>query len=236
MSTMLDVSDVQPPTYDDTVNESRVQLSCGETPTLFLDRTIIFANTDPPRPLYEVSNNVCEARFLVYGVQKIAYRVTSSANGDKIRTRLDHIYDFSLDSLALGEVVSIEGKMSSKRTVKETSMEPGISSWRVKDHFKVGEGAVHQLKHADEVHWKNMKGEVIAVETVAKRDKQKSLIGFPKLEIKIAMEDKELDLLVTCWMARVWRQSAGEVKEPMTWQDFKTISKIALNNNRWGFW
>ncbi|KAL0944730.1 uncharacterized protein CTRU02_202617 [Colletotrichum truncatum] len=242
MSSMLDVGDVKPPTYDDTVNESRVQLSCGETPTLFLDRTTIFANTDPPRALYELSNNVCEAKSIIYALQKVAYRVTSSAGGDKIRTRLDHIYDISLDPLTgfdmakLHDVVVIEGKMSSKRTYKQNHLVPGVSSWKVKDHFKAGESAVQQLKHANEIHWKNMQGDIIAVETVAKRDEKKNLTGLPQLEIKVAMEDKEMDLLVASWMARLWRQSASETKEPMTWSDVKQIGKIALNSNRWNLW
>ncbi|KAI8183071.1 hypothetical protein K4K51_000476 [Colletotrichum sp. SAR 10_75] len=224
MSSMLDVGDVQPPAYDDTVNESRAQLSCGETPTFYLDRTTIFANTDPPRALYELSNDV--------------------SGGDKIRTRLDHIYDFSLDPLAglesskLADAVVIEGKMNSKRTHKEIHLVPGVSSWKVKDHFKAGESVMHKLKHADEIQWKNTKGEVIAVETVAKRDAEKKLSCFPQLEIKLAMDDKEMDLLVTSWMARVWRQSASELKEPMNWQDFKTMSKNAFGTkgNRFSVW
>ncbi|KAF4894982.1 hypothetical protein CGCF415_v012162 [Colletotrichum fructicola] len=244
MSSMLDVGDVQPPAYDDTVNESRAQLSCGETPTFYLDRTTIFANTDPPRELYELSNDVCEAKSVVYGVQKVAYRVTQAAGGDKVRTRLDHIYDFSLDPLAglesskLADAVVIEGKMNSKRTHKEIHLVPGVSSWKVKDHFKAGESVMHKLKHADEIQWKNTKGEVIAVETVAKRDAEKKLSCFPQLEIKMAMDDKEMDLLVTSWVARVWRQSASELKEPMNWQDFKTMSKNAFGTkgNRFSVW
>ncbi|WYZ44968.1 hypothetical protein EsH8_VIII_000284 [Colletotrichum jinshuiense] len=241
MSSMLDI-DVKPPTYDDTVNLSRVQLSCGEMPSLFLDRTTVFANTDPPRALYELSNPVCDAKSLVYGVQKVAYRVSSTAGSDKVRTRLDHIYDITQDplkaleslKLQLNDVVVIQGKMSSKKTFKEVHLMPGAVGWKVKDHFKAGDSAAHQLKHQNEIHWKNTNGEVIAVETVAKRDKQKNLLGFPKLDIKAPMEDKELDLLVTSWLARVWRQSVDETKEPMTWAEFKGISKMALNNNKWG--
>lgn len=227
MSSMLDIGDLQPPSYDDTVNGSRRQINCGETPTFYLDQTTIFANMDPPRALYELSNNVCEAKSHIYGLQKIVYRVVDAAGGgDRVRTRLDHIYDFSLDPLASIEksrptnnMISIDGKGSSKRTFKRTLMMPSVASWKVEGHFRAGTGVVRQLKHADEIHWKNTKGEIVAVETVAKRDDQKKLVGFPQLEIKVAMDDKEMDLLVASWMARVWRQSAEETKEPMTWQD-----------------
>ncbi|KAF6804770.1 hypothetical protein CPLU01_16041 [Colletotrichum plurivorum] len=227
MSSMLDVGDLQPPTYDDTVNDSRRQLSCGETPTFYLDQTTIFANMDPPRALYELSNNVCEAKSLVYGLQKVAYRVVASADGgDKIRTRLDHIYDFSLDPLSSLEkgrptnnMVTIDGKLGSKRTFKKTLIMPSVASWKVEGHFRAGASGLHKLKHADEIHWKNPKGDIVAIETVAKRDGEKKLVGFPQLEIKTAMDDKEMDLLVASWMARVWRQSAEETKEPMTWKE-----------------
>ncbi|KAK2011585.1 hypothetical protein LZ32DRAFT_648461 [Colletotrichum eremochloae] len=241
---MLDDDDVKPPTYDDTLTEARGQLNCGETPTLFLDKTTIFANTSPPRALYELSNIVTEARSLIYGVQKVVYRVSPAVGSDKIRTRLDHIYDFTQDPLKalesykmqLNNVVVIRGQMSSKKTYKEVHLMPGVTGWKIKDHFKVGDSPAHQLKHENEVHWKNMEGEVVAIETLPKRDKEKKLLNMPQLEIKIPMEDKELDLLVTSWMARLWRQSADETKEPMTWKDFKEISKIALSNNRPGVW
>ncbi|KAG7055909.1 hypothetical protein JMJ77_0008360 [Colletotrichum scovillei] len=223
---MLDV-DVEPPTYDNTVSDSRAQLSCGETPTLFLDKTTIFAHTSPPRALYELSNVVTDAKSLVYGVQKVVYRVSSEAGSDKVRTRLDHIYDFTQDplkglesfSMQLNDVTVIQGQMSSKRTYKEVYLMPGVSGWKVKDHFKVGDSAVHQMKHQDEIHWKNMKGEVVAIESIAKRDKEKKLLGMPQLDVILPMDHKELDLLVTSWMARLWRQSADETKDPMTWKD-----------------
>ncbi|OLN87561.1 hypothetical protein CCHL11_06161 [Colletotrichum chlorophyti] len=234
---MLDV-DVDPPSYDDTVTDARAQLSCGETPSLYLDKTTIFANTSPPRALYELSGPVTDAKSLVYAVQKVSYRVSSTAGSDRIRTRLDHIYDFTQDPMKgfervnpnLNDVVLIEGKMKSKRTYKETYLMPNPVGWRVKDHFKAGDSMAHQLKHSNEINWKNMNGEIVAVETVAKRDKEKNLIGFPKLDIQVGMDDKKLDLLVTSWMARLWRQSATETKEPMTWEDFKKISKIAMTS------
>ncbi|KAK2041951.1 hypothetical protein LZ31DRAFT_543722 [Colletotrichum somersetense] len=241
-STLLEVQDVKPPTYDDTLVEARGQLNCGETPTLFLDRTTIFANISPPRALYELSNIVTEAKSPIYGVQKVVYRV--SPGSDRIRTRLDHIYDFTQDPLKalesykiqLNDVVIIEGQTSSKRTYKEVHLMPGVAGWKVKDHFKVGDSTAHQLKHENEIHWKNMEGEVIAIETLPRRDKEKKLVNMPQLEIKTPMEDKELDLLVTSWMARLWRQSADETKEPMTWKEFKQISKYAIGHNKPGIW
>ncbi|KAK1978696.1 hypothetical protein LZ30DRAFT_772669 [Colletotrichum cereale] len=243
-SLMLDLEDVKPPTYDDARTETRGQLNCGETPTLFLDKTTIFANTSPPRALYELSNMVTEAKSPVYGIQKVVYRVSPALGSDKIRTRLDHIYDFTQDPLKRFEsfkmqpndVIVIQGRISSKKTYKEVHLMPGVIGWKVKDHFKVGDSPAHQLKHDNEIHWKNMEGEVVAIETLPKRDKEKKLTNMPQLDIKIPMEDKELDLLVTSWMARLWRQSADETKDPMTWKDFKQISKIALKNNRAGVW
>ncbi|TQN64767.1 hypothetical protein CSHISOI_10735 [Colletotrichum shisoi] len=243
-SSMLGVEDVKPPTYDDTVTDARAQLNCGETPKLFLDKTTIFANTSPPRALYELSNVVTEAKSPIYGVQKVVYRVSQATGSDSVTTKLDHIYDFTQDSLKglesfkmqMNDVIVIQGQKSSKRTYKGVHLMPGVGGWKVKDHFKVGDSPAHQLKHENEVHWKNMSGEVVAVETLPKRDKGKNLLNMPQLDVRIPMEDNELDLLVTCWMARLWRQSADETKQPMTWQDFKQISKIALGNNRPGVW
>ncbi|KAJ0166703.1 hypothetical protein CTA2_6212 [Colletotrichum tanaceti] len=248
-SSMLGVQDVKPPTYDETLADARAQLNCGETPKLFLDKTTIFANTSPPRALYELSNAVTEAKSPVYGVQKVVYRVinqtTGGGDGDSVRTRLDHVYDFTQDPLKglesfkmqPGDVVVIRGQKSSKRTCKEVHLMPGVGGWKVKDHFRVGDSPAHQLRHENEIRWKNTDGGVVAVETAPKRDKgKKNLLSMPQLDVKVPMEDKELDLLVTCWMARLWRQSADETKPPMTWQDFKQISKIALGNNRPGVW
>ncbi|EFQ34023.1 uncharacterized protein GLRG_09167 [Colletotrichum graminicola M1.001] len=239
-SSMIDVQDVKPPTYNDTLTEARGQLNCGETPKLFLDKTTIFANTSPPRALYELSNIVTDARSLTYGVQKVVYRVSPALGSDKIRTRLDHIYDFKQDPLRslesykmqLYDVVVIEGQMNAKRTYKEVHLMPSVAGWKVKDHFKVGNSVAHQLKHENEIHWKSMEGEIIAIETLPKRDKEKKLLNMPQLEIKTAMEDKELDLLVTSWMARLWRQSAGETKEPMTWKECRSPAMTLITQKR----
>ncbi|EXV01413.1 hypothetical protein X797_005509 [Metarhizium robertsii] len=35
---------------------------------------------------------------------------------------------------------------------------------------------------------------------------------------------EDLDLLVTFWAARLWKEAKGDLKKPITWEDFKRIA------------
>jgi hypothetical protein len=195
-----------------------------EHPTLVMDGCLIYSRLHQNRLLYEVSNPPCEASADIYGVEKFRYW-TIEADGDqeaKIRFRRDHIYDFKAEYFSIGmRNVSIIGKASSKRVFPRVSMTRvfSLSSFTIAGHFKTEQSVKHRMQHGSEISWKSPDGNLVAVETKPEWNNEGEVVEIPRLEIKTRLEEKELDLLVTCWCARVWKQTEDELAEPMSWKE-----------------
>ncbi|KAH6873943.1 hypothetical protein B0T10DRAFT_522304 [Thelonectria olida] len=207
-------------------NNSQVATKPEECPTLVLDGCLIFSRLNQGRLLYEVSNPPCEASTSIYGVEKIRYRIQEAAGEReaKIRSRRDHIYDFKSNYFSLGmRGVSIIGKGSSKRVFPKVYMSRGLSSssFNIAGHFKTEQSIKNRVQHGSEISWKSKDGTLVAVETKVEYDKEGRVLEPPRLEIKTMLEEKELDLLVTCWCARVWKHAKDELYEPMSWKEIK---------------
>lgn len=223
------------PSYETVTANSATEVFAGHAcHTLILDACLIYAESDPSRPLYEVTNPPSEAKSNVYGIQKVRYRqYYADGKQDVLRPRHDHIYDCRVHEYWSGRDllpsrVRLDGKTSRKRSYKEVIVAPSTTgSWsacEAKSHFKA------KKKDGDHVAWKDMRGTVVAVETVLKRKEKHEgdgspleLTRLPKLDVREAMEEIDLDLLVSCWVARVWKEAQGDLKEPMSWEDCKFL-------------
>ncbi|KAH7176077.1 hypothetical protein EDB81DRAFT_771842 [Dactylonectria macrodidyma] len=200
-----------------------------QPPTFILNQSAIHALLEPDRLLYELSNPPCEAKTSIYGIQKIRYKTSDRQGEIKTRSRVDHIYDFHNNMMSLGmRDVEILGKASSKRVYPKVKMSQGLgpSSFNIKDHFKVEQPVLDRVQSGTELVWKDNKGIVIAHETLVDRDEQGNVARLPQLKMSVVLEEKDLDLLVTCWCARLWKEAEKDLAEPLSWEKFKrTVTK-----------
>lgn len=217
-----------PPPYDQDEQPSG-QLPGGPSSTLVLDKCDVYAIDAPSRPLYRLSNPPCEATTKVYGVEKVRYRVTDG-DGDepRLRSRLNHIYDFQTKyfySLRdLRAPVVVEGKTSRKRTYRSVKVSASVTGWSgcaAEDHFKAEVRLSGRLQRGEgtQILWRNMDGRVVAAETRPTRGPEGMVEKPPRLEVREPLDEMDLDLLVTCWAARLWKEAEKEMREPLTWGD-----------------
>lgn len=218
-----------PPSYDTvTSHQPNDHLAGTERYTLILDGCTIYPSEPPSRILYEISNPPCNASTAVYGVQKVRYRLSDHDGEGKLRSRLDHIYDFQNEFFySLKHIrapVKLQGKTSSKRSYKEVKLSSGVSGWSTcsaEGYFKAEIPFGDRLKKDAQIQWKNKDGVVVALEHRLKRDDKGEVDLLPRLDVKEVLEEKDMDLLVSCWAARLWKEAEGDLKEAMTWEDCK---------------
>ncbi|KFY22369.1 hypothetical protein V493_06645 [Pseudogymnoascus sp. VKM F-4281 (FW-2241)] len=225
---------VEPPTYDDVAeSQPRDQLMTGELPCLIMDDCLIYAELQPKNPLYELSNPPTSDRSAAFAVEKIIYRLSTNDGEGALRQRKRHLYDFrSGMSAETGDVVSLVPKANSKFAFKDIQLHHGIvsagTSWgscKADGHFRAGKSVKLKLSRKDEFEWKDWDGRLVAVETKVTRTEDGKVVRPPRLELKVAIDEKEFDLLVTLWAARVWRESLKDLAEPFSWSKFKRITE-----------
>lgn len=218
-------SSPDPPSYEEVKDhEPRHQLPTGELPSLVLDGCLIYPAVPPSRALYELTNPPSEAKPNVYGIEKLIYKLSATDGEGKIRHRRDHLYDFKANYFGMpSSHMIVEGKTSRKRAFQEVLMSPGLglTAWKARGHFKIEKQLFGHLKHRGGLLWRNEAGTLLAVETRVTRKEDGRLDGLPRLDLKIHVDEKTMDLLVTCWTARVWMESQKDLAEPMTWEKCK---------------
>ncbi|KAH7129041.1 hypothetical protein EDB81DRAFT_661564 [Dactylonectria macrodidyma] len=192
-----------------------------QLPTFVLDQCAIHALLQPDRLLYELSNPPCEARTSTYAIEKIRYRKSQHQGETNPRSRVDYIYDFRNDRLSSStRDVEILGKASSKRVYHKIKMSQGVrpTHFKVKDHFTVEKPLLNRVQSGTELVWKDTDGKTIAIETMVDRDEEGNVTRLPQLKMKESLEEKDQDLLVTCWCARLWKEAQKELAEPLSWE------------------
>ncbi|KAL2202120.1 hypothetical protein CC79DRAFT_1361314 [Sarocladium strictum] len=191
-------------------------------PTLILDGEHIYSSTHPSRPLYILTNPPVDASRSVYGLEKVYYKVNPST-GEVKRARQAHIYDFdmALGLVAIGGV-KITGQRASKFTFRKVLLNPsGPGSFKSSGADKGSNIRVSPVLTdvKSKLCWKSEDGKTLATETRGTRDSAKKMVVQPRLEVEggEGLGERELDLLIVGWCVRVWRESAKDTKEPMTW-------------------
>ncbi|KAF7544110.1 hypothetical protein G7Z17_g10220 [Cylindrodendrum hubeiense] len=229
------------PTYESAVNTSPTlngihTQSQDQPPTFVLNKCDIYALLEPDHLLYELSNPPCEAKTTIYGIEKIRYKTSQQEGKVKTRSRVDHIYDFQDVWTSLGSRdVEILGKASSKRVYPKVKMSQGLgpSSFKIKDHFSVEKPILERVQSGSELVWKDNEGNVIATETAVERDEQGEVKRPPQLKMKSSLEEKDLDLLVACWCARLWKEARKDLAEPLSWDKFKRLTTTKNGGGGW---
>ncbi|KAG9255550.1 uncharacterized protein F5Z01DRAFT_651494 [Emericellopsis atlantica] len=247
MAGLAQAATSNPPSYLQ-VAQSRPheRLTASELPCLVLGDCLIYAESQPQRPLYELSQPpaMCRPQTAAYAVQRFNYQLSSHDGEGNIRNRKRHIYDFSLSiSPDLGEGVYIEGKAARKALVaKDAHIAPGpmgkwssckvtsdshMSSKGDLEHFRAGRSVKQRWRRSDQLDWTDTSGRTVATETKLTRREDMSVDRPPRLEIRVVLESRDLDLLVTAWAARIWREAKKDLAEPMSWGKFKRIANTS---------
>lgn len=212
--------DSSPPSYSTVIGaiNPTANLRTTQLPHFYLDGTLIFPSAPPARASYELNSPPCEAKSAAYEVRKIVYKLSArSSDSGNVRTRVDRIYGFRpfrmpsflingrrhvlIDGLGTGQVAQVE-------------MVPtwhGDAGWTAKGFFKTKQAVGDQFKRRASLSWVDWTGRVVAVEERVERDADGKLRGLPGLELLVGLEEKTVDLLVTCWCARLWKEALNEI-------------------------
>ncbi|TFA97804.1 hypothetical protein CCMA1212_010525 [Trichoderma ghanense] len=227
-----------PPSYHDVSNHGpRVQLPIGELLSLALDGRCVYSATNPSLVYYELSAAPLQATSLIYVVKKVKYRlVPGGESSARLRARQDDIYLFrdayvKLYAPAPRRVV-IDGRASDARCYREVKMAPGLmggwSACSAPGHFSARTALADRWRHQHQVIWKDDSGRIVAMEDAAAAPPPVSAsasdtdsaagttaaAAVPCLKLLRMLDEKDLDLLVTCWTARLWKQAQKSLGSP----------------------
>lgn len=232
------MADCGPPSYEDAISHGiNTPLSGTERYTLVLDGCNIYPAAPPSQFLYEISSPPCDALDPIYGVQKWRFRLSDHEGEGTIKSRLDHIYDFQdlrLHSVnSLRPAVKVDGKAGNKRSHREVVLLGGHTGWSTcaaaEGWFKADMSMRDRFKKDGQISWRSRDGVLVAVETRARRGEDgrgRAAAVLPRLEVRGMLKEKDLDLLVTCWAARVWKEARVELRERMTWKDCRSVFSL----------
>lgn len=213
----MDSLETLPPPY--TANPPDEIPAGPELHSLTLTHTQIHPALPSASPLYELTHPLTDAARPLYGLQKIRY--CRSPRG-RITPRPCHIYD--IQNLA-GDRASIGGQRPQSTTHTMTHahvrLERRLRGWGAVE--AVGHFVAEPVKRKrGQMAWKDLSGRLVAVETRHGRNVATGKVRTaPQLELKTVLEEKDLDLLVACWMARVWKQSCSELRSRISVTDCK---------------
>jgi hypothetical protein len=215
------MADGSPPSYSSVIigaSSATTPAVASQLPHFYLDGTLIFPSAPPSRASYELNSPPCEAKSASYELRKIVYKLsTQGSNSGTVRVRVDRIYGFRpfrMPSFLINgrRHVLIDG--FGKGQVDQVEMIPawhGDAEWTVGEYFKVKQRASDRFRRNRSVSWLDPEGRVLAVEERVERDAAGRTKGLPGLQVLVELDERMVDLLVTCWCARLWKESLNEI-------------------------
>ncbi|KHN96908.1 uncharacterized protein MAM_05017 [Metarhizium album ARSEF 1941] len=234
------MSPPRPPTYDQVTGSpsSELHAASGQQ-TLVLDGRTILSAQEPFRVLYELNSHPCDAITSACDLHKVRYQLSSADGEGHVRNRLHHIYTFKETSaFSVGDLrkhVLIEGKASQRRSYKETTLTSGTTGWTscaADGHFAARIPIAGRFKSASQIVWKSLpRGSTVARETRPTRREDGSLAALAQLSVEAPLKEKDLDLLVACWTARLWRESKARLDKQLPPSNSKSFTSSARSND-----
>ncbi|UPK96281.1 hypothetical protein LCI18_007216 [Fusarium solani-melongenae] len=206
-----------PPTYQEVSRHGpRVQLPTSELISLILDGRSIYP-AGSPLPRYELSASPRGSTSSVLSIKKLRYRLSRNNGQGRLRFRLDDLYTCRDTSFRLRtrRHIAINGRTRDSRTYSNVKLRPGITGWSscgVVGNFKAARG-----QRGKPMTWKDDAGRIIAVEEEAMLMENGGLMSTPSLRLLQVLSDRDMDLIVTCWAARLWKEAKRQLKGCMPW-------------------
>jgi hypothetical protein len=217
-STDENSTSAEPPSYEVSVGLAGATTSPNaELPHFVLHGTLIFPSPPPSRAVYELNSPPCDAKSGTYELRKIAYRVSARGEGG-VRSRVDPIYAIRPFRVPLwlssGRKHVLINGLEKGRT-KEAHMAPAWDApvgWGVKElRLRSEQRFVDRFRRKGAVVWVNRAGVLIAEETRSTRNWEGKVERLPGLKVHIQLEEGLLDILVACWVARLWKEAESEL-------------------------
>lgn len=203
-----------PPAYSE-VSKHRpgVQLPSKEPFTLQLEGQIVRSTEQPSLVFYELDGCIGnrESAAVVH-VQKVRYRLSNKHGNGRVRVWLEYLYTFrdSHSNLSVCRNVAIHGQQGGTHCYREVKLQLGLTpraTCKVFDHCR----ALLSCSTLTYIHgpaiWKDSYGHIVAMEQDQMEINQGNNSGASRLRILKTLSEKELDLLVTCWLARQWKET-----------------------------
>lgn len=213
-----------PPTYTSaTTAPQRTNLPVTNSSlTLYLIGPTIAPSHDLNTPLYLLNRPPTTGLRDVYQISKVLYRLSDTTGEGRIRQRERRIYDFWSNFKTSVDVAGKCGTSTTYKGVCITSYSTLWSSCSVKEHFSCGRSMRARFKKEQGLEWKDTSGSLLAVEHRGDENTP------PRLELKMELPEKQLDLLVTCWCARVFRENVDADKSPeASWERSEYNKNVA---------
>ncbi|KAG8362101.1 hypothetical protein FVEN_g169 [Fusarium venenatum] len=214
------------PSYDTAQSQSLQDGTSDpeDLPTLVLNSTKIYSLYAPNHILYQLSKPPYDGgHYNIYGVEKVRYRLVEACRNSQ--TSND---------------IAVVGQTSRKRTYRDIMIQDRTTGSGIR--VEATGGNPERLLEAESplkdrlnrgktntVVWKDDKGQVVAIETKLQRNKDNIIEEPPRLAIKVRVDEKLYDLLITCWCAQVWKSAQKDLKEPMSWDKVKRIASAVPN-------
>lgn len=237
------MSSEEPPTYEQATSQQPIQEQVAgrheRSQKFILEGCKIRSLPENPSTIaYELSAAPRHAIAHAYDVYKLEHPVTSEDSKAVAGSRRDHIYSFKeKPAFSLGDPrqhVLIHGHSSRRqRTYKEVVLEGGFTGWsgcKSEGHFSAAIPFSQRfnsgVKH---ITWKDDNGKVVAVETLSpghNDDEDDSSEEPSQLKIDTVLDPRDLDLLITCWVARLWKESKAKSYEKLPSSNCKFCDEL----------
>ncbi|KAM6508054.1 hypothetical protein FSOLCH5_013253 [Fusarium solani] len=207
-----------PPQYENVASSSSQPLAAQtDTPTFLIDDCVVLEQSRN-RVHYELGNPLGNPTTEPCSITKHCYPSNSEPCEKPPRV---HLYDFQDTWSQMGGVhLAINGRAGEDLAYPGLFLVQGVGSaaYQVAGHFKASQGVLDRIKNKNQITWVDTKDRVVGVEFKQSLNKDSGQTSPPRIEVKVPLDEKELDLLVTCWCAKVWHETGKPPKEPMSWQ------------------
>ncbi|KAG5986888.1 hypothetical protein E4U43_005304 [Claviceps pusilla] len=226
--------DLPPPSYQDAISHgNNPHLPITHHDTLVLDGHTIYTASPPSPFLYQIipsSSSSASATASgsppsTYALQKWCFRLPDQDHPDPttLKSRLHHIYDIHRQtvslpnslSLALRPAIKLDGRAGNRHSYREVLLQAGHTGWTTcaatEGWFRADLPLRDRFRRDGRIAWRSRDGLFVAEETRARRGDDKR--ALPRLAIRAPLREKDLDLLVACWVARVMKQAEGDERD-----------------------
>ncbi|KAG6067038.1 hypothetical protein E4U32_004754 [Claviceps aff. humidiphila group G2b] len=227
------LADLPPPSYEDAISHSiNTRLPITHHDSLVLDGHTIYPAAPPSQFLYQISSPPRQGLPSTYAIQKWRFRLPdplgqddSDNDGMLLKSRLQHIYDVCEQHRGLRPAVRLDGRAAHRQCYREVVLQGGHTGWTTcaatEGWFRADVALRDRFKADARISWRSRDGVLVAVETRAGRRGGRLL---PRLDIRAVLKEKDLDLLVACWVARVWKEAQGEARASLVWKELKRLA------------
>lgn len=218
--------------------------------TLALDDLRVYLVSEPAHPVYRLDSPLT-AQVQMHCLQKVLAGPSPTDSDEHSDEHNCDVYSIvqPFRNGKPGRSIVVEGQDEAESLFGDVSeravLEPSLVGWRscvVNGHYKVEPGSGGEIQWGTHLMWTGLAdNKLVAVEMLPdgkkKRTKRKveqqeengSLSGLPRLCVLGDLDGKAMDLLVACWLGRLWKETLQDVAEATGMEKSKADCPPALD-------